>query len=363
MATDRDRAHMARALVLAERGRGTTSPNPLVGAVLVRDDEIVGEGWHERPGGPHAEVGAIEAAGERARGATAYVTLEPCDHQGRTGPCSRALLEAGVRRVVYAVADPDPLAAGGHRTLDAAGVEVEQGPLTSWAERQNEVFLHARRRRRPFVTLKLAQTVDGALHHGTRRWVTGPDARRDVHRRRARADAVLVGAGTAVADDPRLDARDVPTPGGQPRPVVLDTRGRTPVDAAVVRDGAVFLVGASAARTWRERVAERGAEVVEVATTGDRVDLREAMAALFERELHSVLAEPGRTLSGALVAARMVDRLVLHVATGLAGPHGFPRLTTAAQPPSGAGWGWRTESTGRLGQDLEVVAVPQERNE
>lgn len=357
-----DRTWMARALAIAERGRGTVRPNPLVGCVLVREGDVVGEGHHERPGSPHAEVVALRAAGDRARGATAYVTLEPCDHTGRTGPCTSALVDAGVTRVVYAVADPNPVAAGGAGRLKDAGIEVEAGVLAPWAEQQNEVFLHLVRRQRPVVTLKLAQTREGALVAPGRRWVTGPAARTAVHRLRAASDAVLVGVGTVLADDPRLDVRHVPVDTtAQPRPVVLDTTGRTPADAAVVRPGAVVLTGPDVARDWRAAVTAAGAEVVPVATGDDgRVDLTAAMEALVDRDILVVLAEPGETLAAALVAQRLVDRLVLHVADPAGPPSSGPAMTPSVQPDADATWAWRTVAAGVLGSDLELVLVPVE---
>lgn len=359
-----DRTWMARALALAERGRTTVRPNPPVGCVLVRDGEVVGEGYHERPGAPHAELAALRDAGERARGATAYVTLEPCDHTGRTGPCTTALTDAGVARVVYAVPDPNPVATGGAERLRAAGIEVEGGVLGPWAERQNELFLHHVRTGRPLVTLKLAQTPDGALVAPEGRWVTGPVARTAVHRLRAASDAVLVGVGTVLADDPRLDVRHVPVaPSDQPRPVVLDTSGRTPVTAAVVRPGALLLTGPDVDPRWRARTVDAGAEVVPVALAADgRLDLAAAVTAMAERDLLAVLAEPGPTLAAALVAARLVDRLVLHVAGAAGGAlAAAAAMTPVVRPPGDGTWAWRTLAAIALGQDLELVAAPVDR--
>ena len=351
---------MARALALAERGRGSVRPNPLVGCVLVRDGEVVGEGFHERPGGPHAEVAALDEAGGRAAGATAYVTLEPCDHTGRTGPCTTALVDAAVRRVVYAVPDPNPAAAGGGDRLAAAGIEVEGGVLAAWAERQNDVFLSRLRTGRPHLTLKLAQTWDGALVAPGRRWVTGPAARTTVHRMRARADAVLVGVGTVLADDPRLDVRHVDVGrDDQPRPVVLDSHGRTPTTAKVVRGGAVVVTVDPGAPAWRRALAAAGTEVVTVAADDrGRVDPGAAMTALADRGIGAVLAEPGATLAASLVAAGVVDRLVVHVA-GQATRSGLrPALAGCTRPPADADWTWRPVASGTLGTDLELVVAP-----
>ena len=357
--TTTDRQLMGRAIALAERGRGRTAPNPLVGCVVVRDGHVVGEGWHERAGGPHAEVAALADAGTAARGATAYVTLEPCDHQGRTPPCSRALVDAGVAQVRYGLADPNGLAAGGHATLAAAGVDVVGGCLADWVAEQNRTFVHAVTTGRPHLTLKLAQTLDGALTVPGRRWLTSFPARQEVHRQRDVADAVLVGIGTVLADDPRLDVRHVPARGRPPRPVVVDSHGRTPVDARVVRPGAIVLCTDRTEPSWRDAMEHAGVEVVAVDAGPDgRVDLGAGLVALATHEVTSVLAEPGATLAGALVAARLVDRLVVHVATDVAGADGVPRLARALDPPRRAGWAWRTTATGRVGGDREVVAVP-----
>lgn len=345
---------MARALALAERGRATVRPNPLVGCVLVRDGAVVAEGWHERPGGPHAEAAALSAAGDHARGATAVVTLEPCAHHGRTGPCADLLVSAGVGRVVYALAEPHP-GRGGGRRLRAAGIPVEAGLLAPWAAAQNEVFLHVQRTGRPFLTLKLAQTARGSLTAPEGRWITSAAARRAVHRMRALSDAVLVGSGTVLADDPRLTVRHVGAPAGQPRPVVLDARGRTPAGAAVVRPGALVLTGPGSGRRWRADLAARGAEVVEVpAGPHGGVDLPPVLAELVDRGVRALLVEGGGTLAASLVRAGLVDRLLLHVAGDA--PSSTP---SPAVRPTGGTAGWRLEWSRRLGPDREVALVPQ----
>lgn len=354
-----DGRHLARAIALAERGRGGTRPNPLVGCVLVRDGRVVGRGHHAAVGGPHAEIAALAEAGDAARGATAYVSLEPCAHEGRTGPCTTALIDAGVARVVYALADPHPRARGGHGVLEQAGLEVAGGRMAAWAAAQNEVFVTAVRHRRPHVTLKLAQTVDGSLEGSSRSWITGRPARRAVHRLRARMDAVAVGSGTALADDPRLNARHVPAPHGQPRPVVLDARGRTPAAARLVRDGVVVVTTERAPGSWRAGLEEAGAEVMVVPPAiGGGVSLPHALRGLLERGVQALLLEGGARLARAAVAERLVDRLVLHVAVAEAGPHGLVRVAPCASP--GPGWRWSIERTGRRGADLEIVAAPEE---
>ncbi|MHB8451192.1 MAG: bifunctional diaminohydroxyphosphoribosylaminopyrimidine deaminase/5-amino-6-(5-phosphoribosylamino)uracil reductase RibD, partial [Mycobacteriales bacterium] len=288
MASAAEERAMQRALELADEGLGMTSPNPSVGAVLLAGDgRILGEGHTQPPGGPHAEIAALGAAGPLARGATLVVTLEPCAHTGRTAPCTAAIAAAGVARVVYAMADPLPPAAGGAATLQAAGIEVEAGVLRAEAERGAEAWLLAHRLHRPFVTLKLATTVDGrvAAADGTSKWITSPEARADAHRWRSRVDAVLAGAGTVLADDPQLTAR---TPDGalrehQPLRVVLDTRGRVPRTARV-HDGA--------APTWVPTTAELAVS----ASTG-RFEPAAVLAGLYGRGVCHALIEGGPTLA------------------------------------------------------------------
>jgi diaminohydroxyphosphoribosylaminopyrimidine deaminase / 5-amino-6-(5-phosphoribosylamino)uracil reductase len=296
-----DAALLERALELAERGRGRTAPNPVVGAVLVRDGEVVGEGWHERVGGPHAEIVALEAAGDRASGATLYVTLEPCAHHGRTPPCVDALLRAGVARVVAAVGDPNPLTNGaGFERLRAAGVTVDlPGGDVEWRARvQNEGYRTWVARRRPFVTYKAAVTLDGRVTVPDSRWVTGEESRRRVHELRAQVDAVAVGMGTVRTDDPRLTARGVGAE-RQPRRLAF---GRGPLPA--------------------------GSELELV-----EGPLDEELARLAEEEVQSLLLEGGPTLATAFMAAELVDKLLLFVAPTLAGsgPRWLGELTAAIE--------------------------------
>jgi diaminohydroxyphosphoribosylaminopyrimidine deaminase / 5-amino-6-(5-phosphoribosylamino)uracil reductase len=362
-----DRAHVARALALAERARTRTAPNPAVGCVVVRGDEVVGEGATAPAGGPHAEVVALRDAGERARGATAYVTLEPCAHHGRTPPCTDALGAAGVARVVYAHADPNPVATGGAARLRASGVEVS-GPaevgevLEGAVARQLEGFLSVVRRGRPHVTLKLAQTADGLLTAPDgARWITGPTARAAVHRWRAAVDGVLVGSGTVLADDPRLDVRHAggqgePHDRQQPRPIVFDSRLRTPPTANVVTRHALVVCGLDAPADRRLALEEAGAEVVTVETgPAGSLDLVPALGLLADHGLLTVLAEPGLTLARSLLDADVVDRLVLHV--GLAVGDGVPRRVV---DPTGD---WDTERVGGAGPDLVLHRVRRPRPE
>lgn len=357
-----DRRHMRRALELAERGRGTTDPNPLVGCVLVRDGRVVGEGWHERSGGPHAEDVALAAAGDGAADATAYVTLEPCAHEGRTGPCAPALVEAGIRRVVYAVDDPKPEAAGGADVLRSAGIDVRAGVLAGEAERQNEEFLLVERRRRPFVTLKLAQSLDGrvATADGASRWITSEPARTRVHELRGRTDAVMVGSGTALADDPRLTVREVDAPRGQPRAVILDGRGRIPVGATVVRDGTIVVTSPASGGRWRRELVSAGADVVEVPAADDAgVEPLATLEALLARGVRTVLCEGGPTVAGALVRGDLVDRLVLHVAPIVLGDGAVPTLAGVDVAAVDTAPRWRLDATASYGPDVELVLRPE----
>lgn len=358
--TDRDRELMGRALALAERGRATVRPNPMVGCVVVRHGVVVGEGWHQHAGGAHAEIAALRAAGERARGATVYVTLEPCAHAGRTAPCAPALAAAGVVRVVYAAQDPNPVAAGGAALLREAGVAVTGGVEADAARQHNEVFFHVHGTDRPFVTLKLAQSLDGrvAARDGSSRWITAREARTAAHALRAGADAVVVGSGTVLADDPRLDVRHVEAPAGQPRPVVLDRRGRTPPSARALRPGALVVTGPDPDAAWRARLEDVGAEVVTVAAHDRGVDLKAALRALLDRDLQALMVEGGPTLAGAVTRAGLVDRLVVHLGGVVIGGDGMPSLGGRGAPSIAAAGRWAIESVRVLGVDVEVVARP-----
>ena len=301
---------MARALELAARGGGWVSPNPKVGAVVARGDRVIAEGWHARYGEEHAEAMALRLAGAEARGATAYVTLEPCDHQGKTPPCSHALIDAGVARVVYAVDDPNPVAAGGAARLRSAGIEVHAGVLRAEAAELNAPFLFAAAgATRPFVTLKLALSIDGAIVDASRRraWLTGPESRRLVHEMRADADAVAVGIETALADDPELTVREVPAPRVAPTRVVFDRRARLPLEGALVRTAAsipVVVITDGSRPDGEQALRARGVRVM-VAE-----GLPQALDALRATGVRHLLVEGGAGLASALVGAGLVDRLI-----------------------------------------------------
>lgn len=364
MATAREADAMRRAVALAARGSGGTSPNPVVGCVVLdATGAIAGEGWHRRAGGPHAEVHALDAAGERARGGTAVVTLEPCGHTGRTGPCARALIDAGIARVVYAVADPHPAAAGGARALAAAGVDVEGGLLAAEAELVNEAWLVSVRLGRPFVLWKYAATLDGrvAAADGSSRWITSPQARADVHRLRAAADAVVVGSGTLHADDPHLAVRGaedgLPADVRQPLRVVVDTRATVKPGARVLDDAAPTLVAvADDAGTAHLP----GVDTVRLPRTGSGLSVPALLAELYDRGVRSVLLEGGPTLAGSFVAAGAVDKVTGYLAPALlgAGPAvlGDAGIATVARALR-----LDLHDVVRVGPDLRVTAYPRPR--
>ena len=363
---DPDEAWMGRAVALAEGGRGTTSPNPMVGAVLVRDGRVVGEGFHRAAGQPHAEALALGAAGPAAAGATCYVTLEPCAHHSRTPPCADALIAARVARVVAAMADPDPRVDGaGLARLRAAGVEVVTGVGAEAAAAQNAAYLTHRRLGRPRVTLKAAASLDGkvAAPDGSSQWITGPDARADAHRLRAEADAVLVGAGTALADDPRLTVRLPGHAGRQPLRVVADASGRVGPGGHLFDGEAPTLVATTPAApgTAVDAWKAAGAEVLicNQAPDGGGVDVEDLLRALAARGVLELLVEGGPTLQASLWAAGLADRLVWYLAPLAIGGAGAPGLLGRAGATTLAdARRLRLASVDRLGDDLRVIAFP-----
>ena len=351
MASDTESSALRRAVALSGRALGTTSPNPPVGAVVLdAAGALAGEGWTAPPGGPHAEVVALEQAGDRARGGTVVVTLEPCAHTGRTGPCTLALLAAGVARVVIACADPTESAGGGAEVLRAAGVDVETGVLADEvALGPLEAWLTSRRTGRPFVTWKYAATLDGrsAAADGTSRWITSEAARADVHRLRAECDVVMAGVGTVLQDDPLLDARpDLdPAAGHQPQRVVVDSTGRTPLTARALQGPAPALV------VTTTPVAEYARNLVVQADERGRVDLHQLLSRL---DATSVLLEGGPTLAGAFVAAGLVDRIVGYVAPALLGD-GRHALGAAGAGTITAAHRFRLDDVTRVGGDVRLT--------
>jgi diaminohydroxyphosphoribosylaminopyrimidine deaminase / 5-amino-6-(5-phosphoribosylamino)uracil reductase len=316
-----DHSAMARALELAARGLTTTQPNPRVGCVIARDGRIVGEGWHERAGEAHAEVLALRAAGAAAAGATAYVTLEPCSHFGRTPPCADALLEARIGRVVFAINDPNPKVGGsGARHLGEAGIAVQCGLLAREAEELNSGYLSRMRRGRPWVRVKLGMSLDGrtALANGASRWITGQAARDDVQQWRARSCVVLTGIGTILADDPRLDVR-LGAAERQPLRVILDSRLRTPPTARVLKSPGAALLFSAVDDARRRRALEQHGARIECLSDSPH-DLARVLARLGELEMNEVLVEAGATLAGEFVRTALADELLVYVAPLLLGP-------------------------------------------
>jgi len=356
-------ALMRRALDLAERARGLTSPNPMVGAVIARNGEIVGEGFHERAGGPHAEVVALEAAGARARGATLYVTLEPCNHVGRTAACVPAIFAAGITRVVAALADPNPFVTGGGvAALRERGVAVVTGVLEAEAAAQNRVFLTAMRARRPHVTLKAGMTADGKIAdvHGAARWITGEAARAEAHRQRSEVDAIVAGVTTVLRDDPALTVRlDRPWP-REPWRVVLDTTARTPPSARVITGAspprALIAVGEQAPAERVAALGSAGATVVRCPLHKGRVALDAMLAELFEREARAVLVEGGGEVHASFVDAGLVDRVTLFIAPLLLGGQTAPTVIGGAGRELKSAIRLATLTSRLIGDDLLIEA-------
>ncbi|GAB4170238.1 MAG: bifunctional diaminohydroxyphosphoribosylaminopyrimidine deaminase/5-amino-6-(5-phosphoribosylamino)uracil reductase RibD [Rhodocyclaceae bacterium] len=349
---------MARALRLARRGLDTTTPNPRVGCVLVAGDAIVGEGWHERAGEPHAEIHALRAARERARGATAYVSLEPCTHHGRTPPCVDALVEAGVARVVAAMEDPNPVVAGeGLARLNAAGIETACGLLHDEARELNIGFVSRMTRGRPWLRLKVAASLDGrtALADGRSQWITSPEARRDAHAWRARSCAILTGIGTVRADDPRLTVRDVPAT-RQPLRVVVDSRLETPPGARLLEGGGTLIAAAIEERSRIAALRARGAEVVLLPDGCGRVDLPGLMSELGRRGINEVLCEAGARLDGALLAAGLADEALIYLAPCLFGNTARGMFELPALPGLDAKHALAIVELRRVGPDLRIRA-------
>jgi diaminohydroxyphosphoribosylaminopyrimidine deaminase/5-amino-6-(5-phosphoribosylamino)uracil reductase len=352
---------MARALRLAERGRYTAHPNPMVGCVLVRDGEIVGEGYHAKTGEAHAEVHALRAAGERARGAVAYVTLEPCAHHGKTPPCSDALIKAGISKVVAAM--EDPFAAGGKRGLQMladAGIDGGVGLMQSAAARLNRGFLKRVIRGRPFVCMKIAASIDGAIamDSGESQWITGPEAREDVQRLRARSGAVMTGIGSVLADDPSLNVRtaNIETGGLQPVRVVLDSRLRMPLASSMLALPGTTLVCCTGNPDGSELI-KAGAEVMSFSAADERVDVDAVFAELAARGVNDVLVEAGPGLAGYLLERGLADELVIYHAPNIMGSQTMgmaktPSITSLADRKS-----LTITDVRRIGSDTRTTAT------
>lgn len=351
---------MARALQLAQRGLFTTTPNPRVGCVIARGDSVVGEGWHQQAGAAHAEVNALTVADAAARGATAYVSLEPCVHHGRTAPCAEALIAAGVARVVAAMQDPNPLVAGeGFAQLQRAGIAVEHGLLENEARELNIGFVARMTRSRPWVRMKLAASLDGktALNNGKSQWITGPAARRDGHAWRARACAVLTGIGTVKDDDPRLTVREVATP-RQPLRVVVDSRLETPLTAKVLERGGVLIAAAVNDGDKIQALREKGAEVVVLPNAAGKVELREMMQELCRREVNEVHVEAGFKLNGSLLQEGLVDELLVYLAPHLIGDTARGMLNLPELKDLSGRREMKIHDLRMVGNDIRIIARP-----
>lgn len=362
--TAEDESWMRRALALAERGWGATWPNPLVGAVLVKDGTVVGEGWHARYGGPHAEAAALAAAGPAARDATLYVTLEPCTHYGKTPPCAEAVVAAGVRRVVIAADDPNDEAAGGAERLRTAGIEVTAGVLRYAARDQNAAFFHVHEQRTPYVVLKYALSLDAriAREPGRTTPVTGPEAHSVVHRMRAGFDAVMVGIGTVLADDPLLTVRGDVAPRVPPLRVVLDAEARIPLGSRLVvtaRETPVWVVCAEdAAASRRQALAAEGVRLMPVRRAPGGVDVHAALEALWDVGVRAVLVGGGGRVGASMLNADRVEAMELFYAPKLFGDTGVPAFPVVTPTSEG----WRLRRSASVGDDV-LVSLRRVREE
>lgn len=363
MFTPLDQTYMRRALALAERGLYTTTPNPRVGAVVVKDHRIIGEGWHQVAGEPHAEVNAIRDAKQKsgdaaAKGAALYVTLEPCSHHGRTPPCAGLLVNEGIARVVAAMEDPNPKVAGqGFATLRGAGIDVRVGLLESEARELNIGFISRMTRGLPWVRLKVAASLDGktALTNGKSQWITGPEARQDGHAYRARACAMLTGIGTVMDDNPQLTVREVATP-RQPLKVIVDSSLKIALGANILKEGKVLIVHAGGSDDARKALVDKGFEVLSLPNAAGKVDLPGLMKTLAQRNLNEVHVESGFKLNGSLLRENCVDELLIYFAASIIGHSGqgmfnLPELTDLEERRK-----VRLHRVNQLGADLRLIA-------
>ena len=356
-----DCAYMARALRLAARGRYTAHPNPMVGCVLVKDDNVVGEGWHARTGDAHAEINALQAAGDQARGSSAYITLEPCAHHGKTPPCSDALIKAGVRNVIVAL--QDPFEGGGERglkQLDDAGINTRVGLMAAAAAELNAGFLQRVTQQRPFVRMKLASSLDGAIAmaSGESQWITGPDARADVQHLRARSGAVMTGIGTVLADDPSLNVRatDIETGGLQPLRVILDSQMRMPLAAGMLTLPGWTLV-CCAGDHDATALQNAGAEVMSFAGSSGRVDASAVLTELATRGVNDVLVEAGPGLAGHLLEEDLVDELVIYQAPHIMGSQTMRLVNTPSWSSLADRKVLKIKDVRRVGTDMKITAT------
>ncbi|TNG00044.1 MAG: bifunctional diaminohydroxyphosphoribosylaminopyrimidine deaminase/5-amino-6-(5-phosphoribosylamino)uracil reductase RibD [Gammaproteobacteria bacterium] len=365
-----DITFMSMALRLAKKGLYTTRPNPRVGCVIVKDDVVVGQGFHVRAGEPHAEIHALGEAGERARDATAYITLEPCSHHGRTPPCADALVSAGVKRVVVAMTDPNPQVSGrGLKRLHDAGIEVAKDVLQPQAEKLNPGFIKRMRTGLPWVRVKLAMSLDGrtAMASGESQWITGKDARTDVHRLRARSCAIMTGTGTVLTDNPSLTFRlgeheglqtEIPAQASQPLRVVVDSRCRTPIDARLLSQPGNTLIATIQAGDKAEALSNAGAEVLTLPVDRHQVPLEILLQELADRQINEVLVEAGARLAGAMLEEGLVDELVIYMAAHLMGDQAkglvhLPGISTMRQRQP-----LRIQDIRAVGDDWKITVIP-----
>lgn len=363
-----DLYYMEMALSLAEKGKGFTSPNPMVGAVVVKDGKVVGKGYHQVCGGPHAEVHAIDDAGEEARDATIYVTLEPCNHTGKTPPCSQKILRAGIKEVVMAMADPNPVASGGADFLRAGGITVRSGICEDKAKKLNEIFIKHAVTKKPFVILKYASTLDGriATRTGDSKWVSGPESRAYVHEIRHLVDGIMVGIGTVLADDPSLTTRIPGIKGRDPRRIILDTRLRMPEDAKMLHlesdSGTMIVSGAGGAHDAaytekKARLEAKGVTVIEAETNNGHIDLEKLMPVLGSLGISSLLIEGGSHVLASALHAGIVDKAVLFYAPKiLGGDDGAPVFKGVGPELMKDAIRLKDMDIRRLGDDLVIEA-------
>jgi diaminohydroxyphosphoribosylaminopyrimidine deaminase / 5-amino-6-(5-phosphoribosylamino)uracil reductase len=356
----RDAFYMARAMQLARKGLYTTDPNPRVGCVLVKDGRIIGEGWHKRAGQPHAEIEALNNATEDTAGATAYVTLEPCSHYGRTPPCCEALVKAGIKRVVAAMQDPNPKVSGnGLSYLKSAGIEVSTGVLEADARILNRGFIKRMTENRPFVRSKLAMSLDGrtAMASGESQWITSPESRADVHRLRAESSAILTGINTVLADDPSLTAR-IDKEVVQPVRVVLDSSLKMPVNAKMaILPGRSLILTCSEDEAKKEAFQNAGFEVYRLPETNDRLDLVEVMTFLAGQEINEVLVEAGAVLNGALLGENLVDEWIIYMAPKILGDQGRGLFTLPELDRLSDTKEMKFKEIRRIGNDLNLTVL------
>lgn len=356
--TTQDFEWMTQALRLAERGLYTTSPNPRVGCVIVKNGQLIGEGFHLKAGQPHAEVHALRQAGNHTKGATAYVTLEPCSHYGRTPPCAHALVEAGVSRVVIAMQDPNPLVAGkGIAYLQSHGIEVTSGLLQTQAQALNPGFILRMTQQRPYVRLKVAASLDGktALANGASQWITSAASRKDVHHWRARSCAMLTGIGTVLHDDPSLTVREVDTP-RQPLRVIVDSQLRIPLNARVLHGGHAVIAYAQAPQDKLALLQAQGVQTIDLPDAAGQIDINALLKTLAQQQINEVMVEAGAGLNGAMLQSGLVDELLMYYAPKLMGNTGAGMFNLPAFETMSQALDLNIIDVRHFGQDIRIQA-------